>query len=203
MMNKTLSVACLAIVTPAASAQAPNPTSEAGPSRTLVSWVAAARDQPLKTRVGPTNDRDLYVVGLRARWFTKRLAFMEAAYTFDVIPAVVSTGMPSYRTVVQSCASAACRALPTVQLLEMTPQTVYGAGVAPLGGELRVQTVPRLAVLLRGSAGVVYFSKPIPDPGEKRFNFVFDAGAAAEMRLARRLGVTAGSKINPISAAGR
>ncbi|MDQ3673965.1 MAG: acyloxyacyl hydrolase, partial [Gemmatimonadota bacterium] len=44
---------------------------------------------------------------------------------------------------------------------------------------------------------------PIPDPAEKRLNFAFDAGAATELRIARRLSITTAYKINHISNAGR
>jgi len=175
------------------------------PRPTLAVWTAFAGNEPLSTRVGDTHDRDLFLIGLRARWLLSGDGPFEVAYTADLLPAVVSTGMPSYTfvNVPPSCMPGQACTLPLVVVTEMTRKTVYGFGVVPVGGEVRFRAARPLAFVLRGSAGGVYFSRPIPDPEERRFNFIFDIGAGAEFRFSQRVAVTAGYRLNHISNAGR
>jgi hypothetical protein len=174
------------------------------PAPTFAVWTAFAGNEPLNTRIGNTNDRDLLLIGVRARWLLSVDGPVELAYTADLLPAVVSTGMPAYTFATvpgplcppnQTCA-------PPI-ITEMSRKTVYGFGAAPLGGEMRYRATRPLAFVLRGSAGGVYFSRPIPDPDERRFNFIFDIGAGAEWRFSRRVAMTAGYRLNHISNAGR
>jgi hypothetical protein len=174
------------------------------PPPTLAVWTAFAGNEPLNTRIGDTNDRDLFLAGLRARWLLAESGPVAFAYTADLLPAVVSTGMPSYTFVNVPgplCPPNQVCALPIIT--DMTRKTVYGFGAAPVGGEVRYRAARPLAFVLRGSAGGVYFSRPIPDPEERRFNFIFDIGASAEWMFSRRVGVTAGYRLNHISNAGR
>jgi hypothetical protein len=174
------------------------------PAPTFAVWTAFAGNEPLKTRIGHTDDRDLFLLGLRARWLLSANGPFEVAYTADLLPAVVSTGMPSYTFVNvpgPSCPPNQVCGLPIIT--EMTRKTVYGFGAVPLGGEVRYRATRPLALVLRGSAGGVYFSRPVPDPEERRLNFVFDVGAGAELRFSRRVAMTAGYRLNHISNAGR
>lgn len=195
---------CLAMMLLAGRAQAQHADSSGVSGWTLGVWTAVARDQLLKTRVGHLNDRDLYLVGLRARRMLGVRSRVELAYTAELLPAVVSTGMPAYGQVdFPECAPSE-RCLLTADLnQQMTRQTVYGAGIVPLGLELRFGAARRLALLLRGSAGLVAFTRPVPDPGEERLNFTLDAGAGAEVRLTQRVGFAAGYRMNHLSNGGR
>ena len=175
------------------------------PAPTFSVWTAFAGNERLNTRIGDTNDRDLFLIGVRARWLFSVSGRVEMAYTADLLPAVVSTGMPSYTfvNVPPSCLPNQACTLPLVVVTEMTRKTVYGFGAAPVGGEVRFRATRPLALVLRGSAGGVYFSRPIPDPEERRFNFIFDIGTGAEWRFSRRVAMTAGYRLNHISNAGR
>lgn len=186
---------------PAIHAQDGQPSGR--PLPTFAVWTAFAGNEPLSTRIGRTNDRDLFLIGLRARWLLSESGRVEVAYTADLLPAVVSTGMPSYTFVnVPGLCSPNQQCAPAI-ITEMIRNTVYGFGVAPVGGELRFRATRPLAFVLRGSAGGVYFSQPIPDPEERRFNFIFDIGGGAELRFSRRVAMTAGYRLNHISNAGR
>ncbi|HWL38705.1 MAG TPA: acyloxyacyl hydrolase [Gemmatimonadaceae bacterium] len=185
------------------AANAQDSDSTAVPRHTLEVWTAVARDQPLKTRNGRLHDRDLYVIGGRARWPLARWTNVEVAYTTDVLPAIISTGMPAYSDSLLTCPPNEPCVLPIIPNRVMTRHTTYGAGAAPLGLELRLRAAPPLSFLVRGSAGVVYFSRPVPDPAEKRLNFMLDAGVGAEVRLTPRVGIVVGYSLNHISNAGR
>lgn len=196
---------CLAITTPfifpgIAQGQRHEPTTP--PLRTFVVWSAGARNEPLNTRVGWTHDRDLYIVGLRVRWMLSGGANLKVAYTADFMPAVLSTGMPEYADVLPPCPPVGPCVVPFVPQT-VTRHTVYGVGVAPIGLELSLFSTRRFAFLVRGSAALARFSRPIPDPEGKQLNFMFDAGAAAEVRVSRRVGLTGGYRLNHISNGGR
>ena len=173
------------------------------PAPTFAVWTAFAGNEPLNTRIGDTNDRDLLLVGVRARWLLSVRGSIELAYTADLLPAVISTGMPGYTFVNVPGLCSPIQTCPPEILTEMTRNTVYGFGVVPVGGEVRFRAARPLALVLRGSAGGVYFSRPIPDPDERRFNFIFDIGGGAEWRFSQRVAMTAGYRLNHISNAGR
>lgn len=196
-------VAAVGLLVSAMTVHAQNGQPAGRPAPTFAVWTAFAGNEPLSTRIGSTNDRDLYVVGVRARWLRSQRGSFELAYTADLLPAVVSTGMPAYTFVdVRGPMCPPSQACAVSIITEVTRNTVYGFGVAP-GGEARFRASRPLSLVLRGSAGGVYFSRPIPDPDERRFNFIFDIGAGAELRFSRRLAITAGYRLNHISNAGR
>lgn len=187
-----------------ATARAQRPSTAPHSARTLAVWTALARDQPLKTRLRPTRDRDLYILGLSAHWPLRSAGRVTLAYTADLLPAVVTTNMPTaYTAVPPPCPPQGPCIVPLASSQMVTRRTVYGAGAAPIGLELRLGVARPLALLVRGSAGVVYFARPVPDPAERQLNFTLDASAAAEVRVAPRLRLAVGYRFNHLSNAGR
>lgn len=183
-------------------------SSRASEGRTLAVWSAVARNEPLKTRLGHTHDRDLYIAGLRTEWPLVRLEDgrrrVSLDYTIDLLPAVVTTRIPSYSNVPTSCPPSSGPCLPpTLPDANTTWHTVYGAGVAPLGLALRVGVGGPVDLVLRGSGGIVYFTRRVPDPAEERLNFTADVGAGVEVRVAGRLALSASYRLDHISNGGR
>jgi hypothetical protein len=111
---------------------------------------------------------------------------------------VLSTGMPSY-AISGACAGNIC----TGEATQLTGRhTTYGAGVVPFGltGDI---ALGRALLLEAGiSGGVVMFAAPIPDPGERRFNFTGDGRAGLLLRLASHTAMYAGYRFNHISNGG-
>ena len=170
---------------------------ESVPSRgpTIGVWSAVARDEPLKTRVGHTHDRDLYALGVRAVWALAGRGAVRLDYEANVLPAVVSTQMPEY-----DCATAAAGCPPWASGVRLAgDRSVYGFGALPVGLRLRVAAGPRLALVARGNAGVVLFRQRVPDPGETRLNFWGDLGTGAELGVGRGLTAEAGFRLNHVS----
>jgi opacity protein-like surface antigen len=161
-------------------------------------WTAAAHDEPLNTRVGHTHNRDLYVIGVRGAWALTRGPKVRLEYTADVIPAIVSTEMPTYpRRPVAACPS--CRSAFTTPEERAAGRSVYGAALVPAGLQLRVAVGPRLSLLARAAAGLVWFERRVPDPGETQLNFWGDLGAGAELALTHVMALGAGFRLNHIS----
>ena len=203
---RALGVATLLVAAPWRTSGAQTSRGGAPEGRSVGVWSAVARDEPLRTRLGHTHDRDLYIVGVRAAWplvgTNGKGGRVWLDYTMDLLPAVVSTRIPSYSGPVSSCApDGGCTR--SVGELRTSWRTVYGAGIAPLGLALRVGVGGPLDVVLRGSAGIVYFTRRVPDPAEERLNYSADVGAALELRVASRLALSAGWRLDHLSNGGR
>jgi Lipid A 3-O-deacylase (PagL) len=176
------------------------------PAATFGVWTAGARDEPLSTRVGHTHNRDLYAIGVRGAWPLSRGEVTRLEYTADVIPAIVSTEMPTYaearrvlrcRPSMDSCAEP----LPASETPEAlaSGRSVYGVALVPAGIQLRVAVAPRLSLLARAAAGVVWFERRVPDPRETQLNFWGDVGAGAELAVGGALALGAAFRLNHVS----
>jgi hypothetical protein len=168
-------------------------------------WSASAHGQPLATRLGYRYDRGLVIVGLQKRWplTENQDRSLELAYTIDITPVVLSTEMPEYVIRTVPCGGSSppgCRT--TVSVLS-GQHTAHGAGAAPVGFLGRWRVSRALGLQLRASGGVVYFSQAIPDPLGCTLNFTADAGIAADVRVANKLSLVAGWRLNHISNGGR
>jgi hypothetical protein len=194
------SCALLAVTGPAILAQPSHATPSPGgeSARTVGFWVAAAHNALLKTRVGHEHDRDLYVMGIRFAWAAPGPRRIRLAYTIDALPAVVSTDMPEYRPV--PCRPSECAG--TTFAVYMARHTVFGAGIAPVGLEAHLALTRRLGLVAAASGGLIWFTSPIPDPGERRLNFTGDARGGVEIDLARRIRLAIGYRFNHISNGG-
>ena len=165
------------------------------PRRTPVTgaWVAVARGQLLKSRVGHLHDRDLYLFGVRRAWPLAVGRRASLAYSVDFLPAVLSTGMPEEYSL--SCAGDVCA-------LSSARSAVYGVGLAPVGLQARVALTPRLGLVTGADGGMVWFARAVPDPDERRLNFSLDGRVGLEIRVARELNLAVGYRFNHISNGG-
>jgi hypothetical protein len=168
---------------------------------TVTIWTATAHNQPLSTRLGERSDRGLLLVGMQKRWplTHSENGRIELAYTADLLPVVVSSAMPDYVTVVKVCG----RWCTYEETMPTKPQTVYGFGAAPVGFVARYRASSLVGVQLRASGGIVYFSRPVPDPVACKLNFTADVVLVADIRLARWLALESGLRFNHISNGGR
>jgi hypothetical protein len=200
-----LALLALALSAPAAAVRAQR---AAGPPttptlvRTTELWGAVAHDAFLKTRLGHRRDRDLYLVGIRAAWAAPGARRVRLAYTVDLLPAVISTGMPEYR--IASCPTDVCAPADTAPPYELiaTPHTVYGIGLSPVGLTAQVAVMSRLAVVAGASGGVIVFTKPVPDPRERRLNFTGDGRVGIALDVTRTLALSVSYHFSHISNGG-
>jgi hypothetical protein len=177
------------------------------PTSTLTAWSAMGRDEPLKTRTGHRDDRDLYIAGLRWSRTLQGNQRVRLDYMADLLPVVISTEMPIYERIATS--SAICPA--NTMCLENTyaygsllgTRTVFGVGATPLGLQLRTVATNRIEIVARTSAGLIQFSRRIPDPEERRLNYTLDAGLGLTTRLSSGTSLDVGFRLNHISNGGR
>jgi hypothetical protein len=62
-------------------------------------------------------------------------------------------------------------------------ETTFGAGVSPIGLELRFMPHRRLQPLAGTSEGFLYFSRNVPSPAAAQFNFTVDVRFGLRVRL--------------------
>lgn len=162
-------------------------------------WTAAARNSPFGTRHGERR-RDYYMAGVRigrTMHTTPRLAF---DYFIDVVPLVRSTNNPVKYSEVVTCApspSPGGRVCRGRQVMETA--TAHGYAFTPLGLQMRAWHGRPAELVLGASFGAVMYDQRVPDPGEKRLNFMGDITLGMQIRIDAHGSVMAGVRQNHTS----
>jgi len=81
----------------------------------------------------------------------------------------------------------------------MVTETARGFGMTPLGLQARIWPANRLQLAFGLSMGLVLYDQAIPDPEEKRLNFMGDLSAGVQLRIGRFGQLLAGVRQNHTS----
>lgn len=183
-------------------------TSRSGPRSTaearqgvwwLGAWAGGAKRSPFQTRHGERY-RDYYMAGVRigrTMHTTPRLAF---DYFIDVVPWVRSTNNPVKYSEVVTCTpspSPGGRVCTGRQVMETA--TAHGYAFTPLGLQMRAWSGRPVELVVGASFGAVMYDQRVPDPGEKRLNFMGDITLGMQIRIDARGSVMAGVRQNHTS----
>ncbi len=84
----------------------------------------------------------------------------------------------------------------------METATARGYAVTPIGLQMRAFHGRAVEAVIGASFGVVQYDAPVPDPGEKRRNFMGDIVLGVHVRTGRQGAITAGVRQNHTSNAG-
>ena len=179
-------------------AQAPVAQGHAAPrpgDRLLGAWLGASFYSPVGTHLGATPDRDLFLAGLRAEWVLEAAGPLALASTMDLIPMAVVTRNPEYRL-----RRLATFGGGTVEYKEPTGRgPVYGAGLSPLGLKLYLAPGGRARLYAAGAAGALWFTRDMPVPNARRFNYAFEYGGGVELARADGVAFVLGYKFHHLS----
>jgi opacity protein-like surface antigen len=156
-------------------------------------WVGLSPD----SRVGDFTlpHRQLALLGVRAEWVIERIGHFSVAATSDIVPLAMLTHTPTYttRTIVFPSGG-------TAQLKEETGnKPVYGTGAMPFGFNLRASTMPRVRLFAATSVGGLWFTRDVPLPDARRFNFAFEYGGGVEFVGNNDRAVVIGYKFHHLS----
>ncbi|HEX5972434.1 MAG TPA: acyloxyacyl hydrolase [Gemmatimonadaceae bacterium] len=147
------------------------------------------------------HDRQLYIVGVGLRNILHAsTSGFEVAYDLQVLPLIVSRG-----TADENLRVALCRGNQYCATTETpSPWTTRatGIGILPLGFTALAPIAPRLRFQLRGAAGGVRLSKPVPVLEGHKFNFLAEASTTLELRVTSSYSLTGGLVFNHISNGG-
>ena len=78
-------------------------------------------------------------------------------------------------------------------------QTIYGAGISPVGFQLNFRRGSMLQPYVNGTAGVLYFQDQVPVADSSKFNFELGLGVGVEMWYRENQSVYLGYKYHHIS----
>ena len=76
---------------------------------------------------------------------------------------------------------------------------VYGAGVTPFGLKVASPSFKHARLFLAGGVGCLWFTRDMPVPDSRRFNFSFEYGGGFQFRQNRRQVVLVGYKFHHLS----
>ncbi len=147
------------------------------------------------TIIGATEDAKLGLISLR---YTRSLIEknnLSLKYTVDVLPAVI-LNYPEYSFAFGGGTT-------PIAFLRVTQQTVYGAGLAPLGLQFNLRPKKKIQPFISTNGGFIYFSKSIPNSAGKQFNFTAELGGGAQIFTSTNKAVTLGYKYHHLSNAYR
>ena len=148
-------------------------------SWTVGMWGSQARNQALRTRIGHTHTRSLYITAVRATrpLFARREISVE--YAADVIPFMLATQNPEYPpgSRIVTCVYDEC-----TQRLVPVFKDAYAFGVAPFGVQLRMGAMRYFRIVVGGSGGGLFFNRRIPDPKATQFNFMASGNVGVQCR---------------------
>jgi Lipid A 3-O-deacylase (PagL) len=150
------------------------------------------------TRFSPITDRHFFVAGLRAQYVLETFGPITIASHFDFIPLAILSNTPEYE--VRSTRMPDGSTLRTYS--ETGRSAAMGAGVVPAGLQIYTLSIPPLRLFIGGSAGVLGFTRNTPVPEARRFNFVMEAGAGAEVLSRDGRAVIVGYRFNHLSNGG-
>jgi len=188
-------------IVPAARAQAPADGGHAWIVR--VAGVTNAEVCPCHSpSLAVPHDRDLFIVGVGLRTSLRSHSpdGFEVAYDLQFLPLIVSRGTADENLRVVLCS----RQRYCGNTSDVSPWSTraVGIGILPLGFTALAPIVPRLRFQLRGAAGALRLSKPVPVLEGHKFNFIAEASTGLELRLSSALKLTAGMVFNHISNGG-
>jgi hypothetical protein len=131
--------------------------------------------------IGLTEDRNLFLLGLRYGRVLAAWDSISLQYTLDIIPVALMFEPDRVRR---------------------GDSTIYGAGLTPLGFKLNFGQQSRIKPFIALSVGFLYFERDVPVPGSSRFNFTPELGLGLQYFLAPKSAITLGYKLQHISNAG-
>ena len=192
---------------PAARAQSPSDGS--APRDSAHAWIVrvagatGAQACPCSSPSLPVpHDRELYIVGvgLRKVLHTDGRNGFEVDYDPQLLPFIASHGTADENLRVALCRGTHYCATTT----DVSPWTTRatGIGILPIGFTVLAPVAPRLRFQLRGAAGAIRMSKPVPVLEGHKFNFLAEASTTFEVRVSSQFALTGGMVFNHISNGG-
>jgi hypothetical protein len=139
--------------------------------------------------------RQLVLLGARAEWVIEALPSLTLAATSDIVPVAVITHTPTYTT-----RQVVFPGGGTTQLKEQTGnEPVYGAGGMPFGFKLLIGSSSNVRLFGATSVGGLWFTRDVPIPDGRRFNFSFEYGGGIEFGRRTQRTIILGYKFHHLS----
>ena len=162
-------------------------------------WTGAAKNSPFGTRHGERH-RDYYMTGLRIGRTMHMSASLAFDYFIDLVPWIRSTNNPvKYSQIVTCTPVPPSNALACTSSEVMETATAHGYAFTPVGLQMRAWQGRPVELVAGASFGAVMYDQRVPDPGEKRLNFMGDVTLGVQVRTDPRGTLIAGVRQNHTS----
>jgi hypothetical protein len=150
-----------------------------------------ARHSLVGTQWGMTPDRNHLFVGLHATANLLRSRRLSFGYAPEIVPLLIVTNNPKYRE----------RPIPGRGdiAIEDGRGPVAGLSISPIGLEGQLRLTSRWRAYSAGAAGVVWFTRPVPGPSGRAFNYTFEIGGGVLWRYGSRDSLRVGYKFHHLS----
>jgi hypothetical protein len=153
-------------------------------------YVGVSLHSPVGTHLGVTPDRDHLFLGVHITANFLRRRRWSFAYAPEIVPLLLVTNNIEFRR-----PGTVTRRDPG--LYEQRP--VAGFAVSPIGLETQIRVTPRWRVYGAGAAGAVWFTRDVPVPGARAFNYTFEFGGGVQWRYRARDSLRVGYKFHHLS----
>ena len=167
-------------------AQRDGPDESLAPQWELTPYLGVAVDSP-GGPWGITPDRNHLFAGIHATMDLVRTPRWTFAYAPELVPLLIVTGNP--RVVEET--------LPEPRL--GNPGPVAGVGVSPFGLETQLHVRRRWRLFAAAAAGAVWFTRDVPVPFSRSFNYTLEYGAGVVWRRSQRTSWRFGYKYHHLS----
>jgi hypothetical protein len=160
-------------------------------------WAGGATDVDVKTKAQTTERRQFADMALRAAWTLDGDDRLQVRYLFELVPIALATGTPDYGE------HSGCRPTHYCTAPVLDRHTTYGAGIRPLGIEVRVLGGPSLELTLHAVGGGLWFQRALPDDDGTSFDYSVEAGATVHFAITSRHRALLGYAFHHLSNGGR
>lgn len=153
----------LALILPAAAVAQRLPTDRTG-NRAVEVWAGISRGSSMWGQLGDMPHQTITLTGIRFVERVRRTQSVSVEYGVDVIPVAVMS--PPYQILDESC-GATCGA----QANPASGAQAHGAGINPVSLTAIFRADRALQLRAGGSAGALWFDRPVPITTAAQFNF--------------------------------
>jgi len=190
-MRRFAFVAVLLLAAAPALAQTEPAVSDASAPRwEITPYIGVAVNSPSRHFIGVTPDRNHLFVGVHATVNIVRRERWTFSYAPEVVPLLLVTGNPRVIVVTNEEGTG---------LFPGNPGPVAGFAVSPLGLEYQRRLDDRWRLYGAMAGGVVWFSRDVPIPFARSFNYTFEGGGGFLWRRTAHTSLRFGYKLNHLS----
>lgn len=172
------------------------------PKLELTSYAGVAVHSPAGRYLGIIPDRDHVFLGIHATRILARNQRWSIHWAPEVALLLVSDN-PTYQRTADPEAFAQYEVAGALYVapgyIAVGQRAVSGFAMSPVGVEGQFRTSTRWRLFAAGAAGAVWFTRDVPLPGTRAFNFTFEFGGGAIRQLTDRSALRIGYKFHHLS----
>jgi hypothetical protein len=184
-------IVCLVAMPAAVAAQTDLPSVNRLPRWEIGPYVGAARHSLVGTHFGVIPDRDHLFLGVDLTFNLLRTKRWSFGFAPEVLPLLVVSTNPTYRTISTARGGRF--------IVEDGRSPVTGFGVSPIALQGQVKVATRLRLYAGGAMGAVWFTRDVPVPDSRAFNYTFEWGGGLRWQVRHRDSLRLGCKFHHLS----